>query len=213
MRKLAIALTVIAAACSSGDADTTAAPTTVAATTTVAPATTSTIATTITTTTTSTTTSTTVTTTLPPGSVTYSHQLFTLSYPDAWSENPEFPGFGVGFVEDHTALALPATNFSVSLEEQEAGFDLDAHLQRIQDDLAFFVPDFRVLRSGEEVVDGARSLWFEYSEEFEGFQLVIREQVALRDTLLVTFTLISPVEFFDFDLTNALQVVASFTFT
>ncbi len=208
MRKLVIALSVIAAACSGGDADTTVIPTTV---TTAPPSTTTTSAIVDTTTTTST--STTVATTIPSGLVTFTHALFTLAYPEAWSENPDFPAFGVGFVEDHTAQALPATNFSISLEEQEAGFDLDAHVQRIQDDLAFFVPDFRVLHSGEETVDGARSLWFEYSEDFEGFQLVIREQVALRDNLLVTLTLISPVEFFDFDLTNALEVVASFTFT
>jgi hypothetical protein len=139
--------------------------------------------------------------------------MFTVSYPEAWSENPEFPGFGAGFIEDHSAFALPATTFSISLEEQEAGFDLDEHIQRIKDDLDFFVPDFRVLEEGEEMIDGARSLWFEYSEEFEGFQLVIREQVALRDDLLVTATLISPAEFFDFDRENALQSIASFTFS
>jgi hypothetical protein len=139
--------------------------------------------------------------------------MFTISYPEAWIENPEFPGFGAGFIEDHSALALPATNFSISLEEQEVGFDLDEHLQRIKDDLGFFVPDFRVLREGETLLDGARSLWFEYSEEYEGFQQVIREQVALRDDLLVTVTLISPAEFFEVDLANALQSIASFTFT
>lgn len=210
MRKFLIALALIAAACSGGDADTTTAATT-APTTTIAPATTTSSSVAETTTTTST--STTVPATLPPDFATFTHPMFTVSYPEAWSENPEFPGFGAGFIEDHSALALPATNFSISLEEQEAGFDLDEHLQRIKDDLDFFVPNFRVLREGEEPLDGARSLWFEYSEEFEGFQLVIREQVALRDDLLVTVTLISPVEFFDFDLENALQSIASFTFS
>jgi hypothetical protein len=139
--------------------------------------------------------------------------MFTVSYPEAWSEDPEFPSFGAGFIEEHATLALPASRFSISLEEQEAGFDLDAHILRIKDDLAFFVPNFRVLREGEELLDDARSLWFEYSEEFEGFQLVIREQVALRDDLLVTATLISPVEFWDFDRANALQALASFSFS
>jgi hypothetical protein len=207
MRKLVIALAVLAASCSGGDADTTTAPTTAVTTTTSAVATTTTVAET-----TTTSPSTTTTTTSPPFA-TFTHQLFTLSYPPTWSEDPDFPSFGVGFIEEHTAQALPATRFSVSLEEQEAGFDLDAHIQRVQDELAFFVPDFRVLHSGEEDLDGARSLWFEYSEEFEGFQLAIREQVALRDNLLVTISLISPVEYFDFDNTQAGQAIESFRFS
>jgi hypothetical protein len=138
--------------------------------------------------------------------------MFTLLHPDAWSDNPEFPGFGVGFMEDHSALALPATTFSVFLEEQEEGFDLDEHIQRLQDDLAFFVPDFKVLRSGEGSVDGARSLWFEYTEAFDGFPIVVREEAALRENLLVTFTLISPVEFFEFDVDQAVLVVDTFRF-
>jgi len=207
MRKLLIAVVLFAAACSGGDAETTVPPTTVAPTTSAPSTTTSTTVAD----TTTTSTSTTVATTLPPDFTTYTHPMFTVSYPAAWSENPDFPGFGVGFIEDHSQLALPATNFSISLEEQEAGFDLDEHIQRIKDDLAFFIPDFRVLREGEGTIDGARSLWFEYSEEFEGFQLVIREEVALHDDLLVTATVISPAEFFEVDLENALQSTASFT--
>ena len=209
MRKLLIAVALIAAGCSGGDTETTVEPTTVAPTT-IAPSstTTSTVAAP-----TTTTTSTTVATTLPSDFATFTHPMFTVSYPEAWSENPEFPSFGAGFIEDHSALALPATTFSISLEEKEAGFDLDEHLQQIKDDVAFFLPNFRVLREGEEPLDGARSLWFEYSEEFEGFQLVIREQVALRDDLLVTATLIAPIEFFDSDRENALQSIASFSFS
>lgn len=132
--------------------------------------------------------------------------------PDAWSENPDYPGPGAGFREDHTALALPPTTADIFFEVQAEGFDLDAHVQRIQDDLAFFVPDFRVLESGEQAVDGARSVWFQYSEELDGFPTVIREQVALRETMLVTFTLISPVEFFEFEAGLFEQLVASFQF-
>lgn len=211
MRRLVIVLALVATACGGDDSsDTTPAPTTtttVATTTTTAPPTT--------TTTSSTTSSTTTTTTiaLPAGFVTYTHAAFTLWYPEAWVENPEFPGSGVGFMEDHSALALPATTFSVFLEQQEADFNLDDHVQRVQDDLAFFVPDFRVLRSGEGTVDGARSLWFEYSEAFEGFPMVVREEAALRENLLVTFTLISPVEFFEFDEGQAVLVIDTFRFT
>jgi hypothetical protein len=139
--------------------------------------------------------------------------LFTVSYPDAWTENPEFPGFGVGFVQDHIGLALPSTTFEVYLEQQEPGFDLDDHIQRLQDDLALFVPNFRVLRSGEQLIDGVRSLWFEYAEEFDGFPIVIREQAALHEDLLTTFTLISPVEFFEFDKGQAAAAVESFRFS
>jgi hypothetical protein len=148
-----------------------------------------------------------------PGFTAYTHELFTLSYPGTWSENPEFPGFGVGFVENHIALALPSSTFEISLEQQEAGFDLDGHIQRLQDDLALFVPDFRVRRSGEQLIDGARSLWFDYAEEFDGFPIVIREQAALHEDLLTTFTLISPVEFFEFDQGWAAAVVESFRFS
>lgn len=211
MRRLAVVLALIAASCGGDDTATT---TSTAPTTTSVPSTTTTTAVVTTTTDAPTTTSTTTTTIpVPSGFLPFTHSLFTLSYPDSWSENPDFPGSGVGFIEDHTALALPATDFSVSLEEQEAGFDLDAHIQRIKDDLAFFVPDFRVLSSGEEPVDGAPSVWFEYSEEINGFPAVIREQVALRETLLVTFTLISPVEFFEFDAAQTALVVESFRFS
>ena len=213
MRRLIIVLALLAAACGGDDSsDPTIAPTT---TTTVATTTTTPPATTTTSSSTSTTTSSTTTTTTiapPPGFATYTHDAFSLSYPEAWVENPEFPGFGVGFVEDHSALALPATSFSVFLERQEAGFNLDDHVQRIQDDLAFFVPDFRVLRSGEGTVDGARSLWFEYAEDFDGFPIAVREEVALREDLLVTFTLISPVEFFEFDVGRATLVGDGFRF-
>lgn len=209
MRKLLIVVALIAAACTGGDAETTVAPTTVAPTTTApSSTTTSTVATT-----TSSSTSTTVITTLPPDFATFTHPLFTVSYPESWSENPDFPGSGVGFIEDHSALALPATTFSITLAEQEPGFDLDEHIQRKKDDRALFVADFRVLREGEGTIDGARSLWFEYSEEFEGFQLVIRDEVALRDDLLVTATLESPAEFFVVDQEHALQSIASFTFS
>jgi hypothetical protein len=214
MRKIVIVLTLCAAACSGGDADTTVISDT---TVTTAPATTTTTPATSTTTSTSTSTSTsttsTTTTTLLAGFTAYTHELFTLSYPGTWTENPEFPGFGVGFVEDHIALALPSTRFEIYLEQQEAGFDLDAHIQRLQDDLALFVPDFRVLRSGDQLIDGVRSLWFEYAEEFDGFPIVIREQAALRGDLLTTFTLISPVEFFEFDQGPAAAVVESFRFS
>ena len=56
-------------------------------------------------------------------------------------------------------------------------------------------------------------MWFEYAEEFDGFPIVIREQVALRDDLLTTFTLISPVEFFEFDQGQAAAVISSFRFS
>lgn len=212
MRRFAVVLILVAASCGGDDAaDTTVAPATTTAVT--APATTTTVPPTTTPSTSSTTSSTTTTSTsLPTGFVAYSHPLFTLSYPETWADNPEFPGFGAGFMEDHTALALPATRFSVSLEEQEADFDLDEHVLRLQDDLAFFVPDFRVLHSGERDVDGTRSLWFEYAEDFDGFPIVIREEVALRENLLVSFTLISPVEFFEFDTGQAVQVIDGFRF-
>jgi len=209
MRKIVIVLTLCAAACSGGDADTTVI---VETTVTTVPATTTTIPATSTTTSTSSSTTSTTTTTLPTGFTTYAHELFTLSYPGTWNENPDFPGFGVGFVEDHIALALPSTTFEIYLEQQEAGFDLDAHIQRLQDDLALFVPDFRVLESGDQLIDGVRSLWFEYAEEFDGFPIVIREQAALHEDLLTTFTLISPVEFFEFDQGQAAAVVESFRF-
>jgi len=209
MRKFAIAIALVAAACGGGDSDTTAVTPDPTTTTTMPPATTTTAPPA-----TSTTTSTsTTTTTLPSGFTPYSHEQFTLSYPDTWTENPEFPGFGVGFVENHIALALPSTTFEIYLEEQEAGFDLDAHIQRIQDDLALFVPDFRVLRSGDQMVDGAPSSWFEYADVFDGFPIVRREQVALRDDLLVTFTLTSPVEFFEFDQAQTAAVIESFRFS
>ncbi len=213
MRRFIIVLAFVAAACGGGDADTTAI---VDETTTAPPATTTTIPATSTTTSTSTSTSTsttsTTTTTLPAGFTTHTHELFTLSYPETWSENPGSAGSGVGFVEDHIALALPSTTFEIYLELQEAGFGLDDHVQRLQDDLALFVPDFRVLRSGDQLIDGVRSLWFEYAEEFDGFPVVIREQAALRDDLLTTFTLISPVEFFEFDQGQAVAVIESFRF-
>ena len=139
--------------------------------------------------------------------------MFELSHPETWSENPEFPGFGAGFIEDHSALALPPTTFDVSLEEQEPDFDLDAHIQRVTDDLASFVPNFRILRSGESMVDDAPSLWFEYADDFTGFPVVVREEAALRDNVLVSFTLISPEEFFAFDESQVATVIASFRFT
>lgn len=209
MRRLLIALTVIGVSCSGGEAGTTVAPTTP---TTVAATTTTTTATPATTTTSTTAPSTTTTTTVPEGLVVFTHERFSLRYPDMWTENPEFPGDGVAFVEDHTAFALPATSFSVTMETREPGFDLDEHIDRLQEDLAFFVPDFRVLESGEETIDGVRSLWFQYAEDFDGFPTVIREQVALREDVLVSFTLISPVEFFEFDVDQAVQVVDSFRF-
>lgn len=139
--------------------------------------------------------------------------MFELGYPDTWSENPEFPGFGVGFIEDHSALALPPTTFDVFLEQQEPDFDLDVHVSRVIDDLAAFVPNFRVLRSGESEVDGTRSLWFEYADEITGFPVVIREEVVLRDNVTVGFTLISPEEFFAFDVSQAEAVIDTFRFT
>ncbi len=208
MRKRAVALAVVAASCSGGSADPTLESTVPSTTTTVAPSTTTSTITTSTSPPSSTT-----STTLFPNGLTHTHPGFTLSYPENWSNDPDFPGTGVGFLEDHTALALPATTVAISLETQEAGFDLDAHIQRIQDDLSLFVPDFRVLQSGEQDVDGVRSVWFEYADEFNGLPIVIREQVALRETLLVTFTLISPVEFFEFDATQFEMVVESFRFT
>ncbi len=209
MRRLAIALAVIAASCSGGDADTTAVPTTVALSTTTpttAPATT-------TTTSTSLTTSTTSTTTTLSGVISFTHPQFTFSYPNEWIENPDFSEPGVGFLEDHTALALPATDFSVLVADQEPGTDLEAYIEGLQDEIRFFVPDFRVLDSGEETIDGARSLWFEYPEAINGFASVIREQVALRDGLLVTFRLISPESFFETDRAQAALVTDSFRFS
>jgi hypothetical protein len=213
MRRFIFAIAICAAACSGGDADTT--TMVVNTTTTTAPASTTTeVPPTSTTSSTSTSTTTsTTTTTLAAGFTTYAHQLFTLAYPDTWNEDQEFPGDGVGFVEDHVSLALTSTTFEIYLEEQEAGFDLSAHVEQIQSDLALFVPDFRVLRSGDAIIDGAPSLWFEYAEEYDGFPIVIREQVALRDDLLITFRLISPVEFFEFDKGNAAAVVESFRFS
>lgn len=138
--------------------------------------------------------------------------MFELAYPEAWSENPEFPGFGAGFVEDHSALALPPTTFDLFLEQQEPGFDLDTHVDQVIEDLAAFVPDFRVLDAGEGTVDGVRTRWFEYADEINGFPVVVREEVALRDNLLVTMTLISPEEFFTFDRGQASTVVESMRF-
>ena len=139
--------------------------------------------------------------------------MFELSHPAAWSDNPEFPGFGAGFVEDHSSLALPPTTFDVFLEEQEPGFDLDAHVERVKDDLAAFVPNFRILRSGDGEVDGTRSVWFEYADDFTGFPVVIREEAVLRDNVLVAFTLISPEEFFAFDESQVAIVISTFRFT
>jgi len=133
--------------------------------------------------------------------------------PEAWSENPDFPAPGAGFQEDHTALALPPTSLGISFELQETGFDLDEYVQRLKDDLAAFVPGFDVRQAGEQEVDGVRSVWFEYFDDSDGFPVVFREQVALRDTLLITFTLISPVEFFEFDAGQFQQVVESFQFS
>ena len=208
MRRLAIALAVIAASCSGGDADTTAVPTTVAISTT-----TPTTAQATTTTSTSPTMSTTSTTTTLSGLISFTHPQFTFSYPDAWTENPDFSELGVGFLEDHTALALPATDFSVLVADQEPGIDLEAYIEGLQDEIRFFVPDFRVLDSGEETIDGTRSVWFEYPEAINGFASVIREQVALRDGLLVTFRLISPESFFETDKAQAALVTGSFRFS
>ena len=138
--------------------------------------------------------------------------MFELAHPAAWAVNPEFPGFGAGFIEDHSAQVLPPTTFDVFLEEQEPGFDLDAHVQRITDELAGFVPNFRILHSGEGQVDGARSLWFEYADDFTGFPVVVREEAVLRDNVLVSFTLISPEEFSAFDASQVAVVIQSFTF-
>lgn len=208
MWRLAVVLLMVCAACSNGTADTTQTPTTSAptTTTTVPPTTTSS-------TTSSTTTSSTTTTTVPSGFRLVTTGQFTALVPDRWDDNPEFPGTGAGFREDHSDLALPPTTLDVFFEMQEAGFDLDAHVARVQSDLAAFVPNFRVLRSGEDDLDGARSVWFEYAEEFDGFSIVIREQVALRDDVLVTTTLISPVEFFEFDVGQFETFIESFQFT
>ncbi len=143
----------------------------------------------------------------------YAHPLFELSHPETWSENPEFPGVGAGFLEDHSALALPPTTFDVFLEEQGAGFDLDDHVQRVTESLASFVPNFRILASGEREIEGVRSVWFEYADDFTGFAVVIREQALLRDNVLVTFTLNSPEEFFAFDRSQAEVVIDSFRFS
>ena len=206
---------LVAASCGGGSADTTAAtqPTT---TTTVAPTPTSAPNTSTTTSSsTSTTSSSTTSTTLPQpaGFVKYTHPAFELSHPETWSESSEFPGFGAGFIEDHSALALPPTTFDVFLEEQESGFDLDAHIERVSDELGSFVPNFRILASGEGEVDGARSRWFEYADSVDGFPVVIREEAAVRDNVLVSFTLNSPEEFFAFDRSQVAIVIASFRFT
>ena len=210
MRRSALALVVLVAACSGGDADTTtSAPAATTTTSTVAP---TTSPSTTPSTTTSTTSTTTTTVPVPDGFVTYEHPSFTLAHPDAWSENPEYPGAGVGFIEDHSALALPPTTFSIFIEEQEPGFDLDEHIQRLQDELAGFVPDFRVLRSGEGTVDGERTVWFEYADDFTGFAVVVREEAGLHDDVLYTFTLNSPEEFFEFDVDTVDQLLEGFRF-
>ena len=208
MWRIAIATLLVTAACSGDDAASTTpsssvTTTTTSTTTTVPPVTTSTPSTTTPTT----------TTTLPSGFTLFTHPQFTALIPDAWSENSDVPAPGAGFREDHIALALPPTSLDISFELQETGFDLDDHIQRLKDDRAAFVPGFRVRQAGEQDVDGVRSVWFEYFDEFEGFQVVFREQVALEDTLLTTFTLISPVEFFEFDAGQFQQVVESFQFS
>lgn len=210
MRKLVLLIALIAASCGGGDAETT---TSSQQTTTTAASTTTSSSTSSTSTSTSTsTTSSTTTTTIADGFIAYTNPLFELAYPETWSENPEFPGFGGGFIEDHSALALPPTTFDIFLEEQEPGFDLDANVDAIIADLGAFVPNFRVLDSGEGELDGVRTRWFEYADEINGFPVVIREEVALRDNLLVTTTLISPEEFFSFDRTQAAAVLDTFRF-
>ena len=62
-------------------------------------------------------------------------------------------------------------------------------------------------------MDGTRSLWFEYAEGIDGFPSVIREEAALREDLLTTFTLISPVEFFEFDGEQVALVIDGFRFS
>lgn len=206
---------LVAASCGGGSADTTAS--TVATTTSTAPtSTTAPPTSTTTSSSSSTTTSSTSTTTTvpePAGFVRYTHPMFELSHPETWTENPEFPGTGVGFIEDHSALALPPTTLDVFLEQQEPGFDLDANVERIIESLEAFVPDFRILESGETEVDGVRSIWFEYADDFTGFPVVIREQSLLRDNVLVTFTLNAPEEFFAFDRSQVEITIDSFRFS
>ena len=83
-------------------------------------------------------------------------------------------------------------------------------MQRVREDRASFVPNFQLLREGTGEVDSAPSIWFEYAEVVDGFDIVHREEVAVLEDTLTTFSLFSPAEFYEFDAAQAELVIETY---
>ena len=154
--------------------------------------------------------STTTSTVIPANFVAFETSLFRVRIPDTWVLNPDFPTSGAGFLEDHIALGLPPSDFSISLDTVDPDFDLEAHFETLLEDRAAFVPNFQLLRQGTGEVDSAPSIWFEYTEVLDGFDIVHREEVAVLEDTLTTFSLFSPAEFFEFDAEQAQLVIETY---
>ena len=98
----------------------------------------------------------------------------------------------------------------MSLEDVGGDFDVDEHIVRVRSDLAAFAVNFELLGQGTGTVDGSPSAWFEYIETFGGADLVHREEATVLGGVLTTFSLISPVEFFESDVERAVAATSTY---
>jgi hypothetical protein len=137
-------------------------------------------------------------------------RIFTIILEDSWLPDPDFSNPGAGFVQGHSAQGLPPSYFSIAIGPAEDGFDLDEHVAQLQDDLAAFVVDFQLLDQGTGTVDENPSRWFAYVESFDGFEVVQRQEATVSQGTLVTFTLISPIDFYDFEADRAVDAIGTF---
>jgi len=211
MRSLVLIVALVAAACS-GAADPTTSATTQSPTTSVSVQATTTTSTASTTTTTTTTVISSTTSSTLPGTrqILYEDRIFTIVLEDSWLPDPDFSNPGAGFVQDHSSQGLPPSYFSIAISPAEDGFALDEHAAQLQDDLAAFVVDFQLLNHGTGTVNENPSRWFAYVESFDGFEVVQRQEATVSQGTLVTFTLISPIDFYDFEAGRAVDVIGTF---
>jgi hypothetical protein len=140
----------------------------------------------------------------------YEDGIFAIILEDSWLPDPDFSNPGAGFVQGHSSQGLPPSYFSVSFGPAEDGFDLDDHVAQLQDNLAAFVVDFRLLDQGTGTVNENPSRWFAYVESFDGFEVVQRQEATVSQGTLVTFTLISPIDFYDFEADTAVDAIGTF---
>ena len=124
--------------------------------------------------------------------------------------DPDFSSPGAGFLQGHSSQGLPPSYFSISFQPVGVGFDLDDYVAQLQTELAAFVVDFQPLNQGAGSVLADPSRWFAYVESFDGFDVVQRQEATVSQGTLVTFTLISPIDFYDFEVGEAVEAIGGF---